>query len=60
LEHIQDVRDWAQRCALLIEAGFKEVPPFNSYWMQQGRTFEDRDGDRLVNRRAAWNRRPAG
>jgi prolyl oligopeptidase len=44
----------------LIEAGFREVPSFNPYWMQQGRTFEDRDGYRLVIERAAWNPRPAG
>jgi hypothetical protein len=58
--YIPDIGDWAQRCALLIEAGFREVPSFNPYWMQQGRTFEDRDGYRLVIERAAWNPRPAG
>jgi catechol 2,3-dioxygenase-like lactoylglutathione lyase family enzyme len=58
--YIPDFGDWAQRCELLFEAGFREVPSFNPYWMQQGRTFEDRDGYRLVIERAAWNPRPAG
>jgi hypothetical protein len=43
-----------QRCINLLAAGFREVPSFNPYWDRSGRTFEDRDGYRLVIQRAAW------
>jgi len=37
-----------ERCERLLAAGFKEVRSFNPYWERSGRTFEDRDGYRLV------------
>ena len=46
---------WRQRCYSLLAAGFKEVPSFNPYWARNGRTFEDRDGYRLVIHQAAWS-----
>ncbi len=46
---------WQARCNALCAAGFKEVPSFNPYWAQLGRTFEDRDAYRVVIQRAAWS-----
>jgi catechol 2,3-dioxygenase-like lactoylglutathione lyase family enzyme len=53
--YLPDVQPWKQRCEHLLAAGFKEVPSFNPYWTRNGRTFEDRDGYRLVIQRAAWS-----
>ena len=53
--YLPDVEAWEQRCRNLLAAGFKEVTPFNPYWSLNGRTFEDRDGYRLVIQRSAWS-----
>ena len=52
--YFPEAEAWEQRCCSLLAAGFKEVPSFNPYWARNGRTFEDRDGYRLVIQRAAW------
>jgi len=49
--------EWAVRCAAMREAGFREVEPLNPYWVQNGRTFEDPDGYRVVIERANWRNR---
>jgi hypothetical protein len=36
------------------EAGFEPIPAFNPYWDQNGKTFEDPDGYRVVFQRADW------
>jgi hypothetical protein len=41
-------------CALMLEAGFIEVRPFNPYWQRRGRTFQDHDGYRTVLEQDAW------
>jgi len=43
----------------MLAAGFREVQSFNPYWAQRGRTFEDRDGYRLVIKRAGWGNNSA-
>jgi hypothetical protein len=48
-----------QRCSRILAAGFREVQSFNPYWAQSGRTFEDRDGYRLVIQRAGWGSKRA-
>ena len=53
--YLPAVEAWQHRCKCLLAAGFKEVPSFNPYWSQNGRTFEVRDGYRLVIQRAAWS-----
>jgi hypothetical protein len=45
---------WQRRCQALLDAGFREVRSFNPYWSRLGRSFEDRDGYRVVIQRAAW------
>lgn len=52
--YVPDEEAWERRCASLLASGFTEVPSFNPYWAERGRTFEDRDGYRLVLQRAAW------
>jgi hypothetical protein len=39
----------------MLEAGFLEVPSFNPYWAERGRTFQDCDGYRVVLERAEWS-----
>ena len=53
--YLPDSEAWQQRCMKLLEAGFREVASFNPYWDRNGRTFEDRDGYRLVIQQAAWS-----
>ena len=52
--YLPDAEQWQQSCRRMIEAGFEEVPPFNPYWGQSGRTFQDPDGYRVVLQQAAW------
>lgn len=49
-----DATVWRTTCDALLSAGFGEVLSFNPYWGRHGRTFEDRDGYRVVIQRAAW------
>jgi len=35
--------------------GYAAVPAYNAYWDQQGHTFEDPDGYRVVLQQADWN-----
>ena len=50
---------WAQICSAMSAAGFKEVASFNPYWAQNGRTYEDHDGYRVVVQHANWSNRRA-
>lgn len=53
--YVPDFEAWQRRCDKLVAAGFKEVASFNPYWAQNGRSFEDPDGYRLVIERDAWS-----
>lgn len=53
--YVPKADEWQQRCINLLAAGFKEVPSFNPYWAKNGRSFEDRDGYRLVIQQATWS-----
>ena len=46
--------DWKARCQAMLDAGFLEVEPYNPYWKQNGRTFQDADGYRVVIQQASW------
>ena len=48
------VAEWRAACARMTAAGFQPVAPFNPYWKVHGRTFQDRDGYRLVLQREDW------
>ena len=45
---------WEARCRAMRAAGFREVAPWNPYWSRCGRTYEDRDGYRVVIQRSEW------
>ena len=53
--YLPEAEAWQQRCHSLLAAGFKEVPSFNPYWANNGRSFEDQDGYRLVIQQASWS-----
>jgi catechol 2,3-dioxygenase-like lactoylglutathione lyase family enzyme len=52
--YVEPAEAWERRCQALLDAGFREVRSFNPYWNRLGRSFEDRDGYRVVIQRAAW------
>ncbi|MDO7903274.1 VOC family protein [Pseudomonas sp. K1(2024)] len=41
-------------CLRLTGSGFERVAPFNPYWRENGATFADGDGYRVVVSRVAW------
>lgn len=45
---------WEEACTSMLRAGFAAVPPFNPYWRQRGRTFEDLDRYRIVLQNDSW------
>ncbi len=53
--YLPDAQEWEQSCAQMREAGFKEVPSYNPYWDNDGKTFEDLDGYRIVLQCAEWD-----
>ena len=52
--------EWQRACAAVVSAGFVPVAPFNPYWAEHGRTFEDPDGYRTVLQHASWSPQFAG
>ncbi|WP_224013675.1 VOC family protein [Paraburkholderia tropica] len=49
-----DRAEWESTCDRLAENGFLRVTSLNPYWDEQGRTFADSDGYRVVIQNAAW------
>ena len=52
--YVPDRDDWEQRCRRLLTAGFRQVPSWNPFWDEAGRTFEDVDGYRVVLQNEEW------
>jgi catechol 2,3-dioxygenase-like lactoylglutathione lyase family enzyme len=52
--YVPDAEAWQNTCSAMADAGFREVEAFNPFWKRLGRTYEDRDGYRVVIQRAAW------
>jgi len=52
--YIPDRGYMEESCARMETAGFKPVPSYNPYWDQNGRTFEDLDGYRVVLENSEW------
>ena len=46
---------WQQACQQAEEAGWRPVPAFNPYWDENGRSFEDPEGYRVVLQNAEWS-----
>ena len=53
--YLPDESGWKAAVARLENAGHKPVKPFNPYWDENGRTFEDPDGYRVVLQNAEWD-----
>ena len=54
--YLPDQDEWEETCARMLGAGFIEVPSYNPFWDNEGKTFEDLDGYRVVLQHAAWTR----
>ena len=52
--YVPDRAEWKVACVRMESAGFKPVPSYNPYWDQDGRTFEDADGYRVVLENGEW------
>ncbi|MEG3111986.1 VOC family protein [Pantoea sp. T14] len=52
--YIPDKIDWHNACARMDDAGFSRLGSFNPYWNNNGVTFVDVDGYRVVLHNAAW------
>ena len=48
------VDEWTRAVTRLESLGHKPVKAFNPYWERKGKTFEDRDGYRVVLQNASW------
>jgi catechol 2,3-dioxygenase-like lactoylglutathione lyase family enzyme len=53
--YIPSEPEWLATCTRMLAAGFKQVTSFNPYWEAQGRTYEDRDGYRIVLQQGEWS-----
>jgi hypothetical protein len=53
--YIPELSSWKNAVARMMQSGFHPVSSFNPYWDQNGVTFEDPDGYRVVFQNAAWN-----
>lgn len=52
--YIPEHAQWQERCARMEAAGFNRVTSFNPYWDQNGVSFEDHDGYRVVLQNMHW------
>ncbi len=52
--YLPDSSEWNRACRQMLIAGFNRVVAFNPYWDNQGQTFEDHDGYRVVLQNAVW------
>ncbi len=52
--YLPESREWIHAVQRMRDAGFAPVQAFNPYWDQQGLTFEDPDGYRVVLQQSAW------
>jgi heme-degrading monooxygenase HmoA/catechol 2,3-dioxygenase-like lactoylglutathione lyase family enzyme len=52
--YLPDADAFAAAVARLVADGHAPVPSFNPYWDEDGKTFEDPDGYRVVLQHAAW------
>ena len=51
----KDAEKWRAAVARMRSCGYEPVASFNPYWDQQGKTFEDADGYRVVLQNAEWS-----
>ena len=53
--YLPEAAAWQAAVARMRAAGYAPVPAHNPYWDQQGLTFADPDGYRVVLQQAAWS-----
>ena len=53
--YLPDLLEWQTAVQRMEAAGFAPVPAYNPYWDQQGCTFEDPDGYRVVLQQGDWS-----
>ena len=53
--YLPDEKEWEAAVDRMVKAGYPPVPSFNPYWDQDGRTFEDPDGYRVVLQQGSWS-----
>jgi catechol 2,3-dioxygenase-like lactoylglutathione lyase family enzyme len=53
--YVPVAEEWAAAVDRLRAHGYQPVPAYNAYWDQQGLTFADPDGYRVVLQQTAWN-----
>ena len=53
--YLPDYAVWQAAVQRMLDHGFAPVSAYNPYWDEQGKTFEDPDGYRVVLQQAAWN-----
>ena len=53
--YLPDRASWQEAVNRLRAQGYEPVPSYNPYWDQQGLTFEDPDGYRVVLQNARWD-----
>lgn len=54
--YLPNLARWRRLSLSMVKAGFSEVRPFNPYWAEHGRTFEDHDGYRVVLQHTQWRK----
>ncbi|GLR10716.1 prolyl endopeptidase [Mixta theicola] len=52
--YIPEKASWAAACSEMKKAGFTQVRAFNPYWDNNGITFQDHDGYRVVLQNSRW------
>jgi hypothetical protein len=52
--YIPDSVEFQNSCHQMVEAGFEKVNSYNPYWSNQGQTFRDHDGYRVVLQNDKW------
>jgi predicted xylose isomerase-like sugar epimerase len=53
--YLADEGEWQRAVQRLETRGYKAVKAFNPFWDEQGKTFEDPDGYRVVLQNARWS-----
>lgn len=53
--YLPSATEWQAVCDDMVAAGFAPVAAFNPYWDRHGRTFEDKDGYRIVVQNDEWH-----
>ena len=54
--YFEDKIEWKAKCVQMSSAGFLVVKSYNPYWDQNGKTFEDIDGYRVVLQNQIWKK----